>query len=140
MIILDVISLFTEANMHLYFDWTFCACVLVDPMFGPDSGKNGWTNLNFVYEKTRINGEVLLDQDASTASGKIGVIITNADSKTSSSSSDATSRGEEQETAARVKGMDRMERFLSIWEEEGCRMIPMSCRDHDAFAANSQFM
>jgi prephenate dehydrogenase len=36
--------------------------------------------------------------------------------------------------------MDRIERFLSIWEEEGCRMVPMSCRDHDAYAANSQFV
>jgi len=33
-----------------------------------------------------------------------------------------------------------MERFLSIWEEEGCRMVPMSCKDHDEFAANSQFI
>jgi len=33
-----------------------------------------------------------------------------------------------------------MERFLSIWEEEGCDMVPMSCDDHDAYAANSQFI
>jgi prephenate dehydrogenase len=30
-------------------------------------------------------------------------------------------------------------RFLSIREEE-CPMVPMSCRDHDAYAANSQFI
>ena len=36
--------------------------------------------------------------------------------------------------------MDRVERFLSIWEEEGCRMVPMLCRDHDTYAANSQFI
>ena len=41
---------------------------------------------------------------------------------------------------AHVEGMDRMERFLSIWEEEGCRMVPMSCSAHDSFAANSQFI
>jgi arogenate dehydrogenase (NADP+) len=29
---------------------------------------------------------------------------------------------------------------LSIWEEEGCRMVPMSCREHDTYAANSQFI
>ena len=33
-----------------------------------------------------------------------------------------------------------MERFLSIWEEEGCRMVPLSCKAHDAYAANSQFI
>ena len=33
-----------------------------------------------------------------------------------------------------------MERFLSIWEEEGCRMVQLSCRDHDEYAANSQFI
>ena len=25
------------------------------PMFGPDSGRNAWTGLNFQYEKVRIN-------------------------------------------------------------------------------------
>ena len=45
-----------------------------------------------------------------------------------------------EDSEAHVEGMDRMERFLSIWEEEGCRMVPMSCRDHDAYAANSQFI
>jgi prephenate dehydrogenase len=39
-----------------------------------------------------------------------------------------------------VEGVDRMERFLSIWEEEGCNMIPLSCANHDAYAANSQFI
>ncbi|EED94055.1 arogenate dehydrogenase, partial [Thalassiosira pseudonana CCMP1335] len=39
-----------------------------------------------------------------------------------------------------VEGMDRMERFLSIWEEEGCNMIPLSCTHHDSYAANSQFI
>ncbi len=30
--------------------------------------------------------------------------------------------------------------FASIWEEEGCNMIPLSCEEHDKFSANSQFM
>ena len=45
-----------------------------------------------------------------------------------------------EDSEAHVEGMDRMERFLSIWEEEGCHMVPLSCRDHDAYAANSQFV
>jgi arogenate dehydrogenase (NADP+), plant len=96
-------------------------------MFGPDSGKNGWTNLNFVYEKTRINGEVLSDQDNG---GKVK--ITN---DTSNNNSDNNS-----EERAHVEGKDRMERFLSIWEEEGCNMIDMTCRVHDEYASNSQFI
>ena len=28
----------------------------------------------------------------------------------------------------------------SIWEEEGCNMVSMSCSEHDEFTANSQFI
>ena len=45
-----------------------------------------------------------------------------------------------EDSEAFVEGMDRMSRFLSIWEEEGCNMVPMSCKDHDLYAANSQFI
>ena len=89
---------------------------LIDPVFGPDSAKNGWRGQTFVYEKTRIN-KVILDPDFE----------------------------EEQENQLdtceeHVEGVDRMERFLSIWEEEGCNMIPMPCSDHDSYSANSQFI
>ncbi|CAN6194920.1 unnamed protein product [Urochloa humidicola] len=30
--------------------------------------------------------------------------------------------------------------FLSIFEQEGCRMVEMSCAEHDRYAAGSQFM
>jgi arogenate dehydrogenase (NADP+), plant len=105
-----------------------CLCA-ADPMFGPDSGKNGWTNLNFVYEKSRINGEVLSDQDSN--GGKVKV----TNDTTTNSNSD-NNGGE----MAHVEGKDRMERFLSIWEEEGCNMIDMTCRIHDEYASNSQFI
>ena len=39
-----------------------------------------------------------------------------------------------------IEGKDLMERFLSIWEEEGCRMVAISCANHDKYAANSQFV
>ena len=29
---------------------------------------------------------------------------------------------------------------ISIWEEEGCNMVSMSCKEHDSFTANSQFI
>lgn len=30
--------------------------------------------------------------------------------------------------------------LCSIWEEEGCNMVSMSCNEHDGFTANSQFI
>ena len=36
-----------------------CDILCTHPMFGPDSGKNGWHGLNFVYERTRIDGGIL---------------------------------------------------------------------------------
>ncbi len=32
------------------------------------------------------------------------------------------------------------EQFLSLWETERCKMIEMSCEQHDEYAANSQFI
>ncbi|CAA0405516.1 unnamed protein product [Arabidopsis thaliana] len=66
------------------------------PMFGPESGKNGWNNLAFVFDKVRI-------------------------------------------------GMDdrrksRCNSFLDIFAREGCRMVEMSCAEHDWHAAGSQFI
>ncbi|GMH83603.1 hypothetical protein TL16_g09652, partial [Triparma laevis f. inornata] len=74
-----------------------CDVLCTHPMFGPESGKNSWSNLNFVFEKTRY--------------GK----------------GDAFS-------------IDRVERFLSLFEEEGCNMVELSCEEHDRAAANSQFI
>eukprot|EP00548_Thalassiothrix_antarctica_P004414 CAMPEP_0194132284 /NCGR_PEP_ID=MMETSP0152-20130528/2789_1 /TAXON_ID=1049557 /ORGANISM="Thalassiothrix antarctica, Strain L6-D1" /LENGTH=357 /DNA_ID=CAMNT_0038827279 /DNA_START=222 /DNA_END=1295 /DNA_ORIENTATION=+ len=105
-----------------------CDIVCTHPMFGPDSGKAGWHGLNFVYEKTRIDG----------------VILNNIDSKSKESEEFTDQAGVRhsihEDNESHVESMDRIERFLSIWEEEGCRMIPMSCKDHDSYAANSQFI
>ncbi|GMI97445.1 hypothetical protein like AT5G34930 [Hibiscus trionum] len=62
------------------------------PMFGPESGKNGWKDLPFVYEKVRVRDE------------------------------------------------PRCSSFLQIFESEGCRMVEMSCEEHDKLAARSQFL
>ena len=86
-----------------------CDILCTHPMFGPDSGKNGWGGLPFVYEVTRVNQKVLPLHSQQTE--------------------DIMS-----------EGTDRVERFLSIWEEEGCQMIPMSCERHDAYATDSQFL
>ena len=84
--------------------------LLTHPMFGPDSGKDSWKGLTFVYEKTRIAGTLYEQED------------------------------DRNDDEYPIQAVDRMERFLSIWEEEGCNMVKMSCRDHDAYAANSQFI
>lgn len=108
-----------------------CDILCTHPMFGPDSGKNGWHGLNFVYERTRIDG-VVLDQSETNAMGD------DTDSFVEEGSGKIHSVHENSES--HIEGKDRIERFLSIWEEEGCRMVALSCRDHDLFAANSQFV
>eukprot|EP00892_Ulva_mutabilis_P003160 jgi/Ulvmu1/12845/UM098_0030.1 len=70
--------------------------ICTHPMFGPDSGKEAWTGLNFQYELVRING------------------------------------GAERQT--------RAQRFLKIFESEGCNMVEMTCEAHDQLAANTQFV
>ncbi|XP_027336867.1 arogenate dehydrogenase 1, chloroplastic-like [Abrus precatorius] len=62
------------------------------PMFGPVSGKNGWRDLTFMYDKVRIRDEAT---------------CTN---------------------------------FLHIFSSEGCKMVQMSCEEHDKAAAKSQFI
>ncbi|GMH04571.1 hypothetical protein Nepgr_006411 [Nepenthes gracilis] len=66
------------------------------PMFGPESGKNGWSGLPFVYDKVRIG-----------------------------------------EHEIRV---NRCENFIEVFRREGCRMVQMSCAEHDRHAAGSQFI
>ncbi|KAM7506722.1 hypothetical protein LguiA_017175 [Lonicera macranthoides] len=62
------------------------------PMFGPESGKDGWKDLTFVYDRVRIRDETI-----SSA-------------------------------------------FLHIFQSEGCKMLEMSCEEHDKLAARSQFL
>ncbi|KAK9132083.1 hypothetical protein Scep_011611 [Stephania cephalantha] len=70
--------------------------VCTHPMFGPESGKNGWSGLPFVYDKVRIAENTLQAR--------------------------------------------KCEQFLSAFEQEGCRMVEMSCEEHDRHAAGSQFI
>lgn len=90
-----------------------------------------WRNLNFVYEKTRINQVVLADPllHAQNTTGEDAFV-----------DSTGSVRYLHEDSEAHIEGMDRIERFLSIWEEEGCRMVELSCAAHDAYAANSQFV
>lgn len=62
------------------------------PMFGPDSGRDGWKDLAFMYDRVRIRDEALCSS------------------------------------------------FLQIFSSEGCRMLEMTCEEHDKQAARSQFI
>ena len=113
-----------------------CDILCTHPMFGPDSGRNGWHNLNFVYEKTRVDKVVF---DPSTTSSPPTHNHTSNHTDTFKDVS-GTFHSIHEDSEAHVESIDRMERFLSIWEEEGCRMVPLSCKAHDEYAANSQFI
>ncbi|XP_052184485.1 arogenate dehydrogenase 2, chloroplastic-like isoform X1 [Diospyros lotus] len=62
------------------------------PMFGPESGRDGWNGLNFMYEKVRVRDHAVCSS------------------------------------------------FLGIFKDEGCKMLEMSCEEHDKLAARSQFL
>ena len=137
-LIVDVLSVKEHArNILLRHLPVECDILCTHPMFGPDSGKDTWRNLNFVYERTRIN-KVVLDPTTTSSSVRSTAQPQPDDETFVDEMGHVHSIHEDSE--AHVEGMDRMERFLSIWEEEGCHMVPLSCRDHDAYAANSQFI
>ena len=142
-LIVDVLSV-KEHPRNLLLDLLPAQCDILctHPMFGPDSGKNGWHGLTFVYERTRIHGAVL---DPNTQSEASFHQLSHAErdpfsDQTSFLDDKGVRHTLQEDSEMYTEGMDRMERFLSIWEEEGCRMVPMSCRDHDEYAANSQFI
>jgi len=115
-----------------------CDVICTHPMFGPISGKDGWADLKFIYEKTRCNGKLLKGERTSMSSlRKQRVTVAGNQARKL-----VKGKYDEQpeENSSEKEGLDRMERFLSIWEEEGCHMEEMTCKDHDMFAAKSQFI
>uniref|UniRef100_A0A6B2KXB7 Prephenate dehydratase domain-containing protein n=1 Tax=Arcella intermedia TaxID=1963864 RepID=A0A6B2KXB7_9EUKA len=40
----------------------------------------------------------------------------------------------------RVRDFHKMSRFLSFFEDKGCRMVQMSCEEHDRLASGTQFI
>lgn len=139
-LIVDVLSVKEHArNIMLKHLPEECDILCTHPMFGPDSAKHGWHGQTFVYERTRVD-KVLLDpsKDRSfhhqlSETGRTDSVNEFLDEK-------GESHDVHENSESHVMGMDRMERFLSIWEEEGCNMISMSCKEHDEFTANSQFI
>ena len=109
-----------------------CDILCTHPMFGPDSAKDGWHGQTFVYEKTRINKLIMEPISNNTIDDKEekedGGALFFDDTKAID------------DTEEYIEGVDRIERFLSIWEEEGCNMVPLSCQEHDSYSANSQFI
>ncbi|XP_020596103.1 arogenate dehydrogenase 1, chloroplastic-like isoform X2 [Phalaenopsis equestris] len=62
------------------------------PMFGPESGRDGWEGLPLVYDRVRVRNHGLCDK------------------------------------------------FLDVFHQEGCRMLEMSCEEHDRMTAKTQFL
>lgn len=83
-------------NLFLKYLPSYFDILCTHPMFGPESGKNGWNGLAFVFDRVRVG----IDE-------------------------------------ARVS---RCDAFLDIFVQEGCRMVEMSCTEHDWHAAGSQFI
>lgn len=46
------------------------------PMFGPDSGKNGWTGLNFMYDKVRIRDEATCSSFLQIFASEVSLLMT----------------------------------------------------------------
>jgi len=139
-LIVDVLSVKEHArNILLEHLPEECDILATHPMFGPDSAKHGWQGQTFVYERTRID-KVLLDP-SKDRSFHHRLATDNSDSDGDQFlDEEGVSHGVHENSEAHVMGMDRIERFLSIWEEEGCNMVSMSCKEHDGFTANSQFI
>lgn len=132
-LIVDVLSVKEHArNVLLEHLPEECDILCTHPMFGPDSAKRGWQGQTFVYERTRINKVI---PDPSTFGP-----LHRSDSDNEFLDEKGVTHDVHENSEAHVMGMDRIERFLSIWEEEGCHMVSMSCKDHDSYAANSQFI
>jgi len=61
-LLIDVLSVKTfPKNLMLKLD-SNCDILCTHPMFGPDSAKNGWNNLPFVYQKARITNDLRCDK------------------------------------------------------------------------------
>ena len=117
------------------------------PMFGPESGKDSWRTLNFVYEKTRVGGVVSTNNEGSDDEGSDDAVAGNKAEKADQGGGGGRGGGGGEVGGSKnrnnvdvVACRDRAERFLSIFEEEGCRMVPLSCESHDLLASNSQFV
>lgn len=65
-------------------------------MFGPDSGKESWNGLPFMFDRVRIGNE--------------------KDRK------------------------ERVNKFVSFFENEGCTIMEMPCEEHDKKSASTQFI
>lgn len=90
-----------------------CDILCLHPMFGPDSGRNAWTGLPLVYDRVRVRSPGRARARPLSRAAQVG------------------------EDAARMK---RCANFLRAFEAEGCRMVEMTCEEHDKLAASSQFI
>ena len=87
-----------------------CDILCTHPMFGPDSGKDGWNGLTFVYERTRISG-VILDPENQRDFHQLSRAEMDSDEESFLDKSGHMHFLHENSEGF-VEGMDRIERFL----------------------------
>jgi NADP oxidoreductase coenzyme F420-dependent len=105
-LIVDVLSVKEHARkLMLELLPSECDILCTHPMFGPDSGKDGWYDLNFVYEKTRIDNVLLAEPKSSSASA----LNVRTDSFKDAMGS---VHSVHEDSEAHVEGVDRMGTFL----------------------------
>jgi uncharacterized membrane protein YgcG len=124
-LVVDVLSVKQHAKTVLLQHLPSSSGILcLHPMFGPDSGKHGWRGLPVMYESVRqptlagspTDTDTDTDTDVDT-----DVVATN----------DASD-------ASKVTGVAG--KFLRIFRSEGCRLLPMTCDEHDHATASTQFI
>ncbi|KAF3791802.1 Arogenate dehydrogenase 2 [Nymphaea thermarum] len=103
------------------------------PMFGPESGKNGWGGLPFVYDKVRIAEDGVQDE-------KCNQFLRIFEQEASPLPS--YGHGDTGLTTVSIVIL-ALEDVLLIYDlhaSQGCRMVEMTCEEHDRHAAGSQFI
>jgi arogenate dehydrogenase (NADP+) len=119
-----------------------CDILCLHPMFGPESGKNAWTGLPLVYDRVRVSApaQCLPLHGAAAAPAELA--------------SCASQVGDDPARERRCSNFLRSFEVRLFWEcvqntlhspphvaqAEGCRMVEMTCEEHDKLAASSQFI
>ena len=120
-----------------------CDILCLHPMFGPESGKNAWTGLPLVYDRVRVR---LVAARACAVLGDCGSHAERA----SCASQVGDDPARERRCSNFLRAFEARFCVLSLTaracspprlaQTEGCRMVEMTCEEHDKLAASSQFI
>lgn len=98
-------------------------------MFGPESGKDGWEDLTFMYDMVRIRDQPLCSSFLHIFSSEVRkycryvlpqfLLLSHSDPN--------------------LTGEPPSEKYSDLLLQ-GCKMLEMTCEKHDRLAAQSQFL